>query len=126
MSKAGGVSVVSGQIIIAPAVPAFSGATAHIFLEDISRADADAHILAQTAVAGLAHASAAGGETIVLFRLAAAKAAVNPRGSYNVRVWVDVDGDGRKSANDLHSDEVYPVLTRGFGSKVVVRLGPRS
>lgn len=116
-------SVVSGQIIIAPSIPAFSGAVAHVFLEDVSRADADAVILSQTAVAGLAHPPAGGGETVVPFRLAAANEAVNPQSDYNVRVWVDVDGDGRMDANDLYSDEVYPVLTRGFGSEVVVKLG---
>jgi uncharacterized lipoprotein YbaY len=118
------VALVSGRIIISPSVPAFGGATAHIFLEDISYADADAEILSHTAVKGIHHPGArGGGETVVPFKLSApGREAVNPRRDYSVRVWIDVDGDGQKGANDLYSDEVYPVLTRGFGSDVVIKL----
>lgn len=57
----GQVALVSGRIIISPSVPAFDGATAHIFLEDISYADADAQILSHTAVTGIDHPGASGG-----------------------------------------------------------------
>jgi hypothetical protein len=64
------------------------------------------------------------GDTTVPFALApAGAAAIDPKRHYAVRVWVDRDSSGEKSRGDLYSDQVYPVLTRGWGDSVTVVVG---
>jgi hypothetical protein len=41
---------------------------------------------------------------------------------YTVRVLVDVDGDGRIGSGDYLNTESYPVLTRGYPDRVVIRV----
>ena len=65
---------------------------------------------------------AAGGNTVVAFRIAAA-GTIDPEHDYSVRVWLDRDGDGQPGSGDMWSDQAYRVLTRGFGTEVTVILG---
>jgi hypothetical protein len=118
---------VTGEIVISGMVPALAGATAHVRLEDVGRADAGAELVAEAVIANLSHEpSRDGAGTRVPFELYAAPGAarVDPKSHYAVRVWVDSDGDGTRGRGDLDSDERYPVLTRGHGRTVTITLGP--
>ncbi|HEY8610182.1 MAG TPA: hypothetical protein VIL69_02710 [Roseomonas sp.] len=119
------------QVVIASAVPAFRGATLHVLLEEVGRADAPARPIAEVQLPGLVHpprtAPLGGGETRVAVALRGpSPAAINPRSDYAVRAWLDRDGDDAPSRGDLFSDQRRPVLTRGFGRAVTLRLGPPS
>jgi hypothetical protein len=127
---------VTGRIIIKPQVPPFSGAVAHIYLEDVSRADGEADVLAEAVIRDVKHGSsgdeaagrAGAGDTsteISFALLVSSGTVIDPRSEYAVRVWVDSDGDGSEGPGDLYSDERYSVLTRGLGRDVTVTLGQR-
>ena len=112
---------VSGRILIAEKIPAFREATAHIYLEDISHADAESVIVAETSVVNIEHSER---ETEITFGLEIAdESLINPKNLYSVRIWIDTNGDGKPSATDLYSDRAYRVLTRGFRDSVEIKIG---
>lgn len=122
--------LVTGQIIISPQVPGFTHATVHVRLEDASHADGRAKLVAETVLSGVRHEgfgpSADSSDTVVPFSidLPAQGAEIQSQNDYAVRVWIDVDGDGKRGTDDLYSSERYAVLTRGFGSTVTIHLAP--
>ena len=126
-------ALVSGRIVITHRVPAFTGATAHVFLEDVSRADGESVIVAEAVINNVSHKPSRddvvrregeGDDPVISFTLFASPGTViDPRSNYTVRVWIDGDSDGRERPGDLYSDESYPVLTHGAGSDVTVTLG---
>lgn len=115
--------LVNGNIIIPFHTPSFKKATAHLFLEDVSYADREALLIAKDIIPDVSHDSDAGKDTILPFTIyATEKVEINSRNDYAVRVWVDLDSDGRESSGDLYSDQRNPVLTRGFGNKITIRI----
>jgi uncharacterized lipoprotein YbaY len=120
---------VSGQIIVSKRIPAFSGAAAHVTLEDVSHADGASVPVAETIITGLSHNRAAGeqkpADTIIEFAIEPPPdaASINPKNDYAVRVWIDRDGDGKQGEGDLYSDQTYRVLTQGAGSTARITLG---
>lgn len=122
--------LVTGQIIVSSRVPAFSGAAAHVTLEDTSRADGASALIAETVITDLSHNRDAGAEkqaeTVIEFAIelpADAAVEINPKNDYAVRVWLDRDGDGTEGEGDLYSDQTYRVLTRGAGNSAIITLG---
>ena len=113
----GGAPVVEGEIVFDGEVRAFAGAKAYVRLEDVSRADAPAAVVAEQVL----EASAAGGRAAPL-SFALSGAAPDARAAYSVRVHVDVDGDGRIGPGDYVTTESYPAVTRGHPSRVTVRV----
>lgn len=116
---------VRGKITISPKVKKFSRATAHIYLEDISYADATAEVLTELVLKDISHGVAKSiAETVIDFKLSVPPVSViNPRNDYSVRVWIDLDGDGKKGKGDLHSNQTYPVLTYGRPNEVNIKIG---
>lgn len=109
---------VSGEILFPEDTPSFSGATAFVQVEDVSRADAPASVLAEQTIQNV---SCSKGLTAKLaFRLEVPR--FEPRAHLNVRVHVDLDGDQQVSRGDYISMESYPVLTYGYPSRVRVRV----
>ena len=49
---------------------------------------------------------------------------VVPRARYQVRVLVDLDGDGEASIGDYITTSSYPVLTRGYPNYIEVMVHP--
>lgn len=116
--------VVTGTIIIPRDVAAFGNAKAYVRLEDVSYADRAAETVGQTELTDLRHDPGTE-STRVPFRLQVEPGhAVDPSADYAVRVWIDIDGDGRAGPGDLHSDQSYRVLTKGFGRCVEVEVRP--
>jgi uncharacterized lipoprotein YbaY len=110
--------LVSGSIILGGEVGSFAGVTVYVRLEDISRADAPAVLMAEHALEGVSHQ--AGTEDSLDFALYGLPPAEGA--DCNVSVHVDVDGDGEVSRGDYITVESYPVITRGAPDRVRVRL----
>ena len=107
---------VGGKISIAEKSPAFRDATAHIYLEDVSRADAESNIIAEAKIENLDHSDKV---TEIPFRLEIADASlIDPKRFYSIRVWIETE----QGANDLYSDRAYRVLTHGFGDYIEIQL----
>jgi uncharacterized lipoprotein YbaY len=116
-------AVVTGALVIASATPPFRGATAHVYLEDISYADAAAVVVAETTLADLVHdpTRTGGRDSVFPFSLRPPPSTeLLPGNDYAVRAWVDRDSDGTRGAGDLYSDQSYRVLTHGFGQVVTI------
>ena len=112
----------TGELIIPAGVPPFQDGTAHISLEDVSYADAFSETVVESTFPGIRHA-VEGQDTAVPFALhASSGVAVDPKADYAVQAWIDCDADGRLGKGDLTGDQVYRVLTRGFGSTVTIVL----
>lgn len=119
------ITVVSGQVRIAPSVLPLAGATVHVYLEETSAADAPANGLAEVQLPLRRHpVHPESGWSILAFtiRLNRAVGSVDSAARYTVRVWVDADSDGHVGPHDLFSDQAYPVLTHGFGNRVDIVL----
>jgi hypothetical protein len=99
------------------AQPVRAGCTVHVMVEDISRADAAAPVVAE-AVEPLARAFAAGQRLDVTLMVPD----VDDRARYNVRVHVACSGSGVLSAGDHITTRSYPVLTHGATDHVDVEV----
>lgn len=110
--------LVTGIILIGKKVEPFSGATAHVRLEDVSNADAASRVVAEQTLRNVSHTK--GDETKLKFALYGKLP--NERASYSVSAHVDLDNDGEVSVGDYISMESYPVLTYGYPSYVEVRV----
>lgn len=105
---------VSGQIVFQQPIAA-KQATVRVLIEDVSRADAAATTVAETAMA-LDHALAAG--EALAFSLEVPIESDAQR--LNVRVHVDRSGDHMIAEGDRISTQSYPVLTQGAPDRVDV------
>ena len=108
-----GPRTVSGTLRLAEAVA--PGAVVHLKLEDVSRLDAAAVVVAE-AVLPLASGAAAGADIPFSITVPAADEAA----SYGVRAHVDTTGSGDISSGDLVSSQAYPVLTQGHPDRALV------
>jgi uncharacterized lipoprotein YbaY len=111
-----GPVTVTGTIEFPDDVPTGPPATVYARIEDVSRADTPAVVLASVTLPAVPAPPPAGED--VTFSIPVAS--YDPRMSYTVRVHVDRDGDGRVSEGDLVSTSHHAVLTRGGGKEVTV------
>lgn len=117
------MSFVHGKILISAEAESFVGGTVYVYLENTSRADVAAETIAKTIIENIEHrAGKLKTQTVVPFRLNFSESRINSQNIYSLRVWIDTDGSGKQSANDLYSDEFYPVLTRGAGNFTEIRV----
>ena len=87
--------------------------TVYVRVEEASRADAPAAVVAQVMLRGIEVAAAA-----LPLRFELHDIQTVPSGRYVVRAHADVDGDGRITRGDYISTQSYPVLT-GAAADVV-------
>jgi uncharacterized lipoprotein YbaY len=109
---------VRGEVVLGGEVRSFSGATVYVRLEDVSRADAAATVIAEQVLRRVVHRQ--GRRATLAFELHGP--APDEQATYAVRVHVDVDGDGRVSPGDYISVESHPVLTFGYPRQIEVRV----
>lgn len=110
-------SNVSGEIVFDESAPPFAGAVIHIRLEDVSRADAASREVARLDIPGYSHSP---GAKPLQFSLSAG--GIDPSRRHELRVHVDLNGNGQVDAGDQISMESYPVLTQGYPKHATVRL----
>jgi len=107
--------LVSGQIIL-DGTRSFSDATVYVRLEDVTRVGSPSVTVAEQVIPEVSYR--AGSQQEVKFVLTGRD--LDRRARYNVRVHVDVDGDGRINQGDYLSTQSYPVLTDGHPDQVTV------
>jgi hypothetical protein len=90
----------------------------HIYLEDVSHADAAARVITSLTIDHIPQEARA--KARVPFVIGSATP--DSKARYSLRVHVDVDGDGKVSRGDYISKSNYPVLTRGSPGQVEVRV----
>lgn len=95
-----------------------SGATLYLRLEDITYADAPAHLVAEVIVQDISVPPSAPLQAT----LRVGQERVQQECLYSVRAHLDVDGDGRVSIGDWVSTQIHPVLTRGNPTRVAIAL----
>jgi hypothetical protein len=110
-----GPRTLSGAVVSAQPIPA--GGTVRVLVEDTTRADAAATVVAQS-VEPLTRPLAAGER--LAFSLTVPE--VDEHARYNVRVHVDRSGSGEVSPGDRITTRAYPVLTQGAGDHVDVEV----
>lgn len=113
-----------GEVLIPSTASAFSGATAHIFLERILGADAPAETVAETTIQDVRHESGAA-DSSVAFKIRVASAEFAPRFDYAIRVWVDLDSDGKRARGDFYSNERNGVLPDQLERMITVKVVQR-
>lgn len=111
--------LVKGTIVFEEDVTLPAGATAEVRVEEVSRADAAATVIAREVVRDLG----AGGERrAVPFSIHGA--ALDPRRRYTVRAHVDVDGDGEVGVGDFVSTVSYPIAADRLPATVSIVVRP--
>lgn len=110
--------LIEGVIVLGPEVGSFSGAEARVYLEDVSRTDAAARVVAQEVIPNIAHQ--AGQESTFAFQICGE--AVVSDAHYSVRVHIDLQGRAEVQVGDYVSVQSYPVLTFGHPNRVILRV----
>jgi len=99
-----------------PAEGVPSTADVAVYVEDVSRADAPAGVLAERRERRVRLKP---GGTLSLDVVIPTEN-MDQRRSYSVRVHVDSSGSGEIEKGDLVSTQAHPVLTQGYGREVTV------
>ena len=110
-------TLVSGTIGFDPDQPDLSGARVRVRLEDVSRADASADVVATQVIDDPAERLTEGR---LPFRLSGDRDDIDPSGRYSVAVHVDMDNSGSVSSGDYINTASTPVLTGGHPDQVSV------
>jgi uncharacterized lipoprotein YbaY len=110
-----------GRVVIPSSVPRFSGGVLHVQLEDVSYADRAAVVVAAATISGVDHDPARPAGTIVPFSLLPTRD-VEPTSDYSARAVLEQAALGDGGTLRIHTDQVYPVLTRGFADDVTMVL----
>lgn len=109
--------LVHGMIIFKSTRPELTGATVHVRLEDVSRADASANIVSEQLIENPAeHVSPEG----IPFVLSGNQSDIDLQRRYSVSVHVDMNRSGEVNSGDYISMKSYPVLTDGNSNEVIV------
>ena len=107
-----------GEILFPQELASFSGATANVFLEDVSFLDASAKLIAKQEIANVSHSQ--GTETRVKFALQGKIA--NTQADYSIRVHVTFHSDRQIHLGDYISTQSYRVLNGQDFERVVVEV----
>ncbi|QTF90926.1 YbaY family lipoprotein [Halomonas sp. BM-2019] len=112
------IQLVHGMLLLGQEIASFSGATLHVYLEDVGRVDAPSLTLAAVSIPNIRHQ--AGRESRLDFTLRGGP--VDTAAHYSVRAHVDLASNGRLDPGDLITVQSYPVLTFGHPDRVVLRV----
>lgn len=110
--------LVTGEILLGGVQRAFTGATVHVQLEDVSYADAPSRVVAEQVIPDVSHEPG----TEHILRFAFHGDVPDEQGRYIVTVHLDLQGQGRVTRGDYLTVESYPVLTHGNPDQIFVHL----
>ncbi len=96
----------AGTIVFGADVEPFTGATAYIRLEDVTRADAPARVTAETILRDVRIDGQGAKELQFIINVPALERSAR----YVLRVHVDLDGDGQVGFGDYVSTASHPIL----------------
>src|SRR5262245_42826717 len=108
------VPLVEGKIVFDGDVPAFSGATLRVRVEDVSRMDAPAGVPGEF-VKVISYDG-----TPIPFKVSGQSPDQSHR--YNVRVHISIDGSDDIKKGDFITTQSYPVLTHGAPGNITVHV----
>lgn len=114
----GKATTLSGKIVFEANSNAFDDAAIHIRVEDVTRADAAAVLVAEKVLQPVSRP--AGSTRDLEFQMPVHLPDQSAR--YSVRVHVDVDRNGQITQGDFISTQSYPVLTRGQPDSVEIKV----
>lgn len=109
---------VQGEVVLPTAGVPAKIADVAVYVEDVSRADAPSIVIGQQRQRGVSLRPG----LVVPFLIKLTDESVDDRRSYSLRAHVDVGGTGDIKPGDFVSTQSYPVLTRGHGTTVRVRV----
>jgi putative lipoprotein len=109
---------VRGEIVLPASPVPTKPVDVIVQVEDVSKADAPSTVIGQKHQTGVSLHP--GG--VLPFLVEVPTDRIDERGSYSLRVHIDVSGSGKVETGDLLSTESYPILTRGYGDQVQVRV----
>jgi uncharacterized lipoprotein YbaY len=115
--------LVRGQVRFEPGAPPVVNATVRLQLEDVSLADAPARVVAQQVIRDVSVRTPAA--TPIPFLLHG-PVGLDPRPTYNLRVHVDLNGNGQIEVGDFITMRRVPVSLRsrpGVADVLVRRVG---
>lgn len=110
-------SRVTGRIWFDDTAGPFTGAVLRVKLEEISRADAAAREISQAVFPNYSHSADAPPADFSI-----ESEQINASHRYEVRVHLDINGNGQYSAGDQITVQSYPVLTKGYPNVIEIRL----
>ena len=111
---------VTGTVRLPLVSKPFQNAPAHVRVEDVSRMDVSATLIAAQRKNVSVSEGDIGSAKESLFEFEIQGEITDERNLYVVSVHVDVDGDGKISRGDYITTGLYPVLTRENPDHVVV------
>lgn len=111
-------AIVRGEIILEADLPALHNAIGFVYIEDVSRLDADAVQAGRQVITGIDHI--AGTKQTMPFIVTVSQ--FDSTADYSVRVLISRSGDEEIRQGDLISVQSYPVLTHGHPSQVKVEV----
>lgn len=110
------MSIIKGEITFEKDAPSFTGATLHVYLENISFIDAASEVVADYIEWNInfnPNTSNSIPFEIVYKNL-------DPGDRFAIRVHIDVDKDGKVSKGDFINVQSYPVITFGYPKEITV------
>jgi Type III secretion system lipoprotein chaperone (YscW) len=110
-------ALVTGRIWFQESAGPFTGATLRIKIENVSRVDAAAREVCNLVIPNRSHAP---GDPP--FDFALRPGPINSAYRYELRVHLDLNGDGEYTPGDQITMQSYPVLTCGYPNMVQVHL----
>lgn len=110
--------LITGEILFGAEMETLSGATVHVYLENVSRLDASSEIITKRVIDDVFHER--GTEKRLSFNLYGDLH--DERASYSIRVHVDRRGNEQINVGDYVTMESYPVLTFGYPNHVTIRV----
>lgn len=109
--------LLSGEVVFDDDLPSFTNASLHIYLEDTTLADSSAKVVLHQVMENVADTMQNGRIPFAIHGTI-----LDPQAYYTVRVLIDMNGDGKISRGDYINSISYPVLTRGYPDRVVVKV----
>lgn len=110
--------IVRGEIALPSADLPAETANLIVQVEDDSRADAPSVVIGEQRQSGVSLRAGA----VLPFAVEIPAGLIDEQRSYTVRVHIDVSRSGEVEVGDLVSTQTYPVLTRGHGNEVRIKV----
>lgn len=113
---------VTGTVMLPAVSKPFQNAAAHVSVQDVSRMDVSATLVASQRIDVSVSEDAIESGRESRFEFDIQGEVTDERNIYVVNVHVDVDGDGKISLGDYITTGFFPVLTRGHPDRVEVHV----
>ena len=100
------IPLLDGKIVFSEGAPAFTGATVHVYIEDVSVMDGSASSIGEYLERNVAYSGSP-----LSFKISGQSPKEGH--SYNVRVHISMDGGSEIKKGDYITKQSYPVLNGG-------------